>query len=198
MTESNDNVIQGDFEVKDEELKSFIEGGPAPSFHPVLQVWQRVLEPAAGEAATESVTPQYATRIIQSYPGLSYADMNDVRDLYYSKILLLAGILDEVIAKMDHPFEYYDSPEVDAEENAGLYKEVLTEWQKQFLTWELAWDCTAPDAAAEVAAISEVHKMFFSQTGIVAYLDNIKLEYTEEDQMALAAALEELKAGSRE
>jgi hypothetical protein len=124
--------------------------------------------------------------------------METVRDLYYGKIIELADILDVVISQMDHPFEYYDSAEVDSEENGPLYRTLLTEWQKQFLTWELSWDCTSPEAAAEVAAISEVHKMFFGQTGIVAYLDNIKLEFTEADQAALAAELEALKAGSRE
>jgi hypothetical protein len=203
MTEHNEIPAHQDVdftgaEVSDEDIKSFIEGGPAPSFHPVLQVWQRVLEPAAGEAKTEKVTPQYATRILQSYPGLTYADMVDVRDLYYGKILELSAILDAEIGTLEQPFEYFDKPEVDAEENATHYKALLTDWQKQFLTWELAWDCTSPTAAAEVAAISEVHKMFFGPTGIVAYLDNIKLEFTEDDQAALAAELEELKAGSRE
>ena len=82
-------------------------------------------------------------------------------------------------------------------ENSGHYKNLLMTWQLAFLAWELAWECTDPHAVAELAAISEVHKLFFSDTGITAYLDNIRFQYTEADRDDLTAALNELREGEK-
>lgn len=167
-----------------------------PVFHPVLEVWREVLRPAAAEAS-KKVTPQWASRMVASYNGLTYPEMNEVRDRYYGKIQELAAILDFEIST-DEDCLSYDKPEEDAEHNSHHYKNLLMQWQLAFLQWELDWDCTDEHAVAELAAISEVHKMFFSQTGISAYLDQIRFEYTESDQAELAAALEELREGAGE
>ena len=178
----------------DDEIRDFMERGPeAPSFHPVLEVWREVLRPAATEATTK-VTPQWASRIIQSYPQIQFADMNAVRDSYFGKILQLAKVLDLEIEEDDECLGY-TTPEEDVEHNAHHYKNLLLNWQLAFLQWELDWDCTDDHAAVELAAISEVHKMFFGQNGITAFLDNIKFEFTESDSAYLAEALQELKDG---
>lgn len=164
---------------------------PEPSFHTVLEVWREVLKPAAQEA-TKKVTPQWANRMVASYAQLTFADMNDLRDLYFFRIGELAGIVDAEIAVDDQALRW-STPEEDAVENAAHYKGILTEWQCKFLGWELAWDCASPGAAVELAAISEVHKMFFGQTGLTQFLDNIRFEFTDADQAELAGALEELR-----
>lgn len=164
------------------------------AYHPILQVWREILKPAATEALKKP-TPQYASRLVASYNHLTYADVAVVHERYYAKILELAAMVDDVIAH-DPDCLTYGSPEEDVVENGRHYKDLLRDWQVRFMEWELAWDTTQPDAVIELAAISEVHKAFFGQTGITQFLDNIKLEYTEADQAELAELLESMKEGS--
>ena len=178
-------------ELTDESIREFIDGTEPPAYHPVLEVWREVLRPAAAEA-TKRVTPQWANRIVASYSGIDFADMERVRDSYFGKIAQLGAILEQEIDGDDECLNPA-TPEEDVAENAHHYKNLLLNWQLQFLQWELEWECTSPDAAVELAAISEVHKMFFSATGVTAYLDNIRFEFTEDDQADLGAALEELR-----
>lgn len=164
-----------------------------PTFHPVLRVWREVLAPAKAES-TKRVTPAFANKITSSYRELDFADMNDYRDRYFAKIAELAHILDLEIAT-DSDCLSYTTPEEDVENNSTHYKNLLLDWQKAILQWELDWDCTARGAAAELAAISETHRMFFGDIGLVAYLDNIKLEFDEGDQEAMSEALNEMREG---
>ena len=48
-------------------------------------------------------------------------------------------------------------------------------------------------AAVAGAVTSELHDMFFGATGLTQYLDNIKFEFTEADQRALADSLIEAR-----
>ena len=185
-------------EITDEELAAFVgneglEDGEAPPYHPILRVWREVLSPAREELDAK-VTPQWASRIVTTHTGLTFGDMEKFRDSYFGKIVELLEILELEIESDDECLSYA-TPEEDVEHNGDHYRNLLLTWQMAFLQWELDWETTAPDAAVELAAISEVHKMFFGQTGVTAFLDNIKFEFTEADQQLVAEALEELKEG---
>lgn len=194
---SDNETVQGEviesFDMTDSDIESFLTGGEEPSFHPVLEVWREVLKPARDEKDVK-VTPAWANRMVTAYQGLDYSHMVSYRDNYFAKILELLDILDLEIAS-DLDCLKALTPEEDAERNAVHYKNLLLNWQLAVLQWELDWDTSAPDAAAELAAISEVHKMFFGQTGLTNFLDNIKFEFSESDQRELAEALQELKEG---
>ena len=164
-----------------------------PSFHPILQVWREVLRPAEAEK-DKKVTPQWASRICAEYQQMRYDMMNEFKDHYFGKLAQLCDLLEIEIAT-DAECLTYTEPADDAKNNSHHYKNLLLVWQMMFLGWEMDWDCTTPDAAVELAAISEAHKMFFGQTGITAFLDNIGFEYTEDDSAMLAAALEEYREG---
>jgi hypothetical protein len=179
---------------KDEaDLQKLLTEGAEPEFHPVLEVWREVLSNGP-ELAKEKVSPQWASKIVGTYSGVTFADMEDVQEGYFGKIAELAKILDIEIASDKECLTYRSAAE-DALENGPHYKNLLRDWQLTFLQWELDWNCRDAMAAVELAAISEVHKMFFGPTGLTAYLDNIKFEYTEQDQMDLADALVELRDG---
>lgn len=186
-----DTTIPDDLTVQD-----ILNEANAVGYHTILEVWQEILKPAEGEL-TKRVTPQWANRIVATYQGVGFVDIADFRDLYFGKIIELAKILDLEIASDDECLNLV-TPEEDVEHNSHHYINVLTEWQKTFLTWELDWDTTHPDAAIELAAISEVHKMFFEQTGILGLLEQIKFEFTDADRDGLAAALEDLRASREE
>lgn len=167
--------------------------GEGPSYHPLLQVWDEILKPAAKEAEGP-VTPQWASRMIQSYSEVSFSDMGELHSRFYKKIEELHDILRFEISTDDEALNRTDL-ETDREENREHYLNLLLNWQKAVLQWELDWDFADPFAGVELAAISEVHKMFFSEQGLVAFLENIQFEYDEGDAQMLTDALEEMKAG---
>jgi hypothetical protein len=187
----DDNVTQLFTEKDEADLAALLDEQDPPSFHTVLEVWREILAPAS-EAAKQKVTPQWANRMVAQYQQLRYEDMNRFRDLFYGQIEELLEILRDEIST-DEDCLSYTSADEDARENAGHYKEMLFRWQERILEWEKSWDCTSPDAAIELGAISETHKMFFGQTGIVAFLDNIGFQFTDVDSAELQARLNAVK-----
>lgn len=191
MTDNNVTPLR--MSEQDEADLELLANGEKPAYHTVLEVWREVLKPAADEA-TKKVHPAWASRITGQFPSIAFADMNVFRDRYYGKIIELADLLHDVIESDDECLNY-ETPEEDVEHNSHHYRELLFQWQARILLWEQQWDCTDGWAAVELGAISEVHKMFFSQTGITAFLDNIKFEYTERDQAEVQARLAAIKEG---
>jgi hypothetical protein len=167
--------------------------GETPSFHTILEVWREILRPAQA-AKDEHITPQWASRICSKYQQLEFRDMPEFRDRYFDKIAALESILLKVI-HTDEESLNQATPEEDAEHNSENYISVLTEWQICVLGWELDWDCTDPAAAAEMAAISEVHTMFFGEVGLTSLLDQINFEFTDIHRDALGLALLNYKEG---
>ena len=170
--------------------------GDMPEFHPILQVWREVLK-SLPEQVDERITPQYAMRICQSYPQLKFSDMVELRDRWHAKMEAFRQVLLAEIESDDQCLAPTD-PDEDREANSHHYRNLLLEWQKLLLTWELAWDTLDEHAAVEIAAIGEVHQFFFSQTGLTAHLQNIQFQYTEADQAAVQQALEALREGDGE
>lgn len=180
--------------VTDAEIHELLDNsGDLPTFHPILQVWREVLKNARGEL-TAKVTPSWANKVVSSYQGVTYADMVDYRDSFFTKLIMLLDILEMEIAS-DEDCLSYITPEEDVLHNSYHYRNLLMQWQLQLLQWELEWETTSPTAAVEIAAISEIHKIIFGPTGITQYLDNIKFEFDEADQAELAEALTQLKEG---
>lgn len=175
--------------ITDSSIAEFIEG--EPSFHTILEVWSKILEPAQMERDSQ-ITPQWATRICGKYMYMDFNVMPTFRDRYFDKIAELEGILFSVIEADDEALNQ-TTPEEDAKHNADNYTTVLTLWQITVLGWELDWDCEDEAAPAELAAISEVHSMFFGDLGLTALLDEIPFEFTDMHRDALALALQSYK-----
>lgn len=167
-----------------------------PTYHTLLQVFRTVLEPAR-EDQTQRVGPGWASRITQTFPKIELQDMNRFRDLYFAKVLEMLDILEYIISTDDQALGRLDI-ESDREGNWHHYRNLLELWQAQIVTWEKNWNCEDPDAAIELGAISEVHRMFFGAEGLTAFLDNIGFQLTEADQTEMAEVLNEIKAGDHE
>jgi hypothetical protein len=167
------------------------EGGDKPPYNPILRIWLELLKPVE-DLKDAKVTPQWANRICTTYTGMYFSSIDDFRDLYYVKMAQLIAVLQFEIDS-DAECLRKATPEEDVEENTGHYLNILMGWQLCFLDWELQWDCNSLIAAAELAAISELHRMFFDQTGVAALLDNIKFVVTDADREVWAEALEDLK-----
>ena len=167
------------------------EEGDGQEYHTILQVWREVLKNARTEQH-KKVTPQWANRIVTSYRGIEFQDMNLFRNRYFTKVLVLLDILEEEI-ETDEQCLTYTSAEEDVQFNSNHYLHVLTNWQVQFLQWELHWDCSALDAATELASLSEVHRMFFADQALTTLLDSIGFQYTDENRTELVEQLEAVR-----
>jgi hypothetical protein len=171
-------------------VQDVLDAAEATPYHTILEIWRGVLAPAREQIGSR-ITPQWATRMVSTYAQVKYEDMPAFGQLYYERIGLLADILDLEI-EIDDECLNRTSAQEDVENNSEHYVNLLTEWQRQFLQWEIDWDATSPTAAIEVAALSEVHKMFFDPQGITALLDEINFVFTDGDRENLAEALQEL------
>lgn len=180
-------------ETTEAEVTELFSEGQPPSYHSILLVWRKVLEPAEAESKLP-VTPRWASRIVSTYAGVVMKDTVEVHKRYFAKVKELQDILEYEIAT-DEDCLKAGAPEEDLEDNSVHYKNLLRLWQMQILQWELDWSPLDKTAAAELAAISEVYAMFFGDTGLVSYLDNIRFEFDEDDQQELTEALNELKEG---
>lgn len=189
--------VMGSMEIEEttEELtvQDILDEANQVQYHAILEIWREVLKTGETER-NNKITPQWANRICTSYREINFADMPRFRDAYFDKIAELVAILNIEIASDDECLNVM-SAEEDVQNNGAHYMNMLIEWQKSFLLWELEWDPTNEDAAIELAAISEVHRMFFDQNGITALLDQIQFQVTDSDRELLAGILQELKEG---
>lgn len=176
-------------EVPDDVSELTGEGHEPAKYRTLLEIWRAILEPAvSGEMRKDPISPQWATKMVTTYPGVSFADVDDIHHGVFDMSAKLAAILDEEIASDDECLKKA-SAEEDAEENSGHYRALLAGWQIHLLQVELAWRPTSPKAAVELAILSEVQQMFLGQTGLVAHLDTIGFQFEEADQQDLQQKL---------
>lgn len=176
----------------DATIEDLMAEAKGASYHPILQVWREVLRPAH-EERNSRITPQWASRLVSTYPGIEYPDVIRFRNLYFSRIVAMLGILEDLIDENPGCLDP-TTPEEDVEKNSEHYFQIITDWQIAILQWELEWDCFS-DAAIDIASISEIHKMFFGEQGLTSLLDNIPFEFTDMHRDALALALQEFREG---
>ena len=190
MTENINETVEPaeDFDVPDD-LSGLGEAQPQAPYRTLLEVWRAVLEPArTGEMRTEPISPQWATKMVTTYPGIGFGQVEAIHHGVFDLAGTLAELLDDEIATDDEALKKV-SAEEDAEENAGHYKYMLAAWQTTLLQEELNWRPSADDAAVQLAILSEVQQMFLGETGLVAHLDSIGFQFTEEDRDELGAHL---------
>ncbi len=172
-------------------IEDFLEQTAEAKYHTALEIWQEVLKSARLERP-KKITPQWANRICTTYHQMTFADMPEFKERYFDKLEELLTVLTIELATDEEALNL-TTPEEDAELNAFHYINVLIDWQKVFLQWELDWDPAMLSAPIELAAISEVHRMFFDKTGITSLLDNIPFEFTDEHRELLATTLQQMK-----
>jgi len=168
----------------------------APQFHPILEVWTKILEPAAG-LRDSNPSPQWCSKIVGKYAGVTFADCLNIQRAYFDLLTQCRDALDWVISTDASALDRL-TPEDDRIFNDVNYFNVLLLWQMTFLNYELEWDCTDQFAAAELAAIGEAHGALFGQLGVTAYLDNIQFQFGDADQELMLELLNEMKEEASE
>lgn len=165
-------------------------------YHTVLQVWLEILKQENLEL-NRAITPRWATNIVSKYDEIRFADMPVYVEEYFDLVEACRDIIQSTVDKHTDCLVFNDAAE-DALENAPLYKQILQDWQIEFLRRELTWNCEDPRAAVKIAALSEVHGVFFGETGLAAHLEVIKLEFTDDDQAELQTALDDFRVALSE
>lgn len=181
-------------EAPDNIAELFPEQTEEKPYRTLLELWRALLS-SAREIPDEPISPQWATKIVQTYPEIRFKDVEDVHVGVFTMTAALADILDEVIASDEECLNRADAQE-DAQENAALYRRCLIDWQVYFIEHEAQWSPSQKNAATQLAVLSEVQQMFFGQTGLVGHLDTIGFQYTEDDQEELTKALVSAKAAA--
>jgi len=182
-----DTTITETIELPDvpDDLSELGEAQPQAPYRTLLEVWRAVLEPAVtGEMRTDPISPQWATKMVTTYPGIGFADVEGIHHGVFDMAADLAKILQEEIDSDDECLKKA-SAEEDAIENAAHYKYLLAAWQVHLVQAELAWRPSHREAALDLAVLSEVQQMFLGEMGLVAHLDSIGFEFTEEDKAVL-------------
>jgi len=161
-------------------------------YRTLLELWRAVLASSEDVRKNDRITPQWASKIVGTYHGVGFKDVQKVHDGIFDASSTFARMLDEIIASDDECLNKVDAKE-DAQDNARLYRQVLIDWQVWFVEQEARWDSSHEDAAIQLAILSEVHQMFLGQTGFIGHLDEIGFQYTEGDQEELTRILVDAK-----
>lgn len=159
--------------------------GDAPK-RTLLEVWREVLSNIEDSRDTR-VGPAAANRIIGSWPKMTYGDIPHYHARYHDLLLEMRDILHAEIDAHPDALENIDD---DAEDNRDRYINLLFEWQKKVIDWELAWDPADPNAAAELAAIADATAFYLGGMGLVDHLTQIKFVFDEDAQAEMVQRLE--------
>lgn len=187
MTKPTEPTESIEFDVPDD--ASELTPPELSPYRPLLAIWHAVLEPAVdGDMRKDPISPQWATKMVTTYPGIAFADVDALHHGVFDMASELAGLLNEEIASDDECLKQ-SSAQDDCKENAVHYRNLLAGWQLYLLAEELLWRTSDPAAAVKLATLSEVQQMFLGQSGLVAHLDTIGFEFTESDQAELAGHL---------
>ena len=158
---------------------------------PLLVIWRELLSNIDTERNAR-ITLAQAQKITSTWPQLEYGDVPAYLDMYYEFLQEMRGI---VLAELDSdPKAEEQFGDDDAVENRQHYINILFNWNLATSRWEKQWNTTAHNAAIGVAAIVDAHSFFLSQTGLVAHLNEIGFQFTEEDSAKLAQELAEAEA----
>lgn len=152
---------------------------------PLFVTYEKLLESVHSPSANR-VTPQLATRITGQY-RLDYKDLDDYLQLFNSYIIQAIHRLQEVFEGVND--KLITSAEEDVAELGDRYTQLISVWQTDAYQRELDWDTLSKNAGIQIAAMSEFHNMFFSDTGALAMLDQIGYELSEDDRDALEAEI---------
>lgn len=186
MTDQPTESIE--FDIPDD-LSDMPEADPPKPYRTLLEIWRAVLEPAVKREMVERpISPQWATKIVETYPEIRFADTQIIHERVFEKAANLAELLETEIATDDECLKRA-SAEEDARENAEHYRNMLFFWQAAFIVDELEWRPTNERAAIDLAVLSEVQQMFLGPNGLISHLDSIGFQYTDADQEELQKRL---------
>ena len=155
-------------------------GGPlAPLLSTsLLEMWSVVLSNIDAEQGSK-ISPQAAMGVLSKWPTLTMRDVPLYVSHYYDLLSEYRDVLGKVVEH--NPKAYLHTGEKDPELNRALYFEVVGRWQKTQREIEEAWSVESETAAIELAALADSTNFILGATGLVAHLEQLGLEPSEEE-----------------
>lgn len=175
-------------------LEELYKDAMTGTYRPVLALWSGILS-EVDNPKFNKIDIGWAHRMVERHSQIKFSDLPELNSNFRSKLVVLRDALEEVI-KENPDHLTVENQQEDAEKNTALYFDLLKKWQIQLLNWELAWDPMDPNAAIEIAAISDTHTMIFGHTGITSLLDAIGYITTDAQQQELVDALGDVMNGT--
>lgn len=161
---SNDETIK----VEDMPPLEVIGEGEDSDQRTLLKLWKEILQHVE-PSSEEKVSMAAASKIVSSWPKISYQETPLYWQMYHALLLEMRDILSAVVK--DNP-EAVDIPsDQDIEENRALYKRLIVEWNVALDDHEREWDPADEDSHIRFAAIIDVRGFLFARTGFSGHLE---------------------------
>lgn len=176
MTENtNDEVQLSEQDVAD--LASIgIDAEPdeekAPEFC-VLNIW-RELFTNVEKSRKEKVPMSAASRIVASWPKISFQETVVYHELYHSYLSSIGAFLDEV-----RPAAFEFTGADDGVANREDYIALLVEWHIWLDFLKNSWDAADPQSHIQAAALVDAGGFVFNETGLLGHLGAIGFQLDE-------------------
>ena len=171
--------------------EDFLKGSPhlneKPAKRTLLETWAELLSNIE-VAAAEPVTMQQAMSISRTWPQISIQETPEYHWAYHSNLTIMRDIL---TAEIESDPDCLKHGEDDGEANRHHYLNLLLLWQKQMLEWEKTWNAADKDSHIWLAAYSSTNAFVLGEQGMVAHLDEIEFEFSDEDAVLVFGALAE-------
>lgn len=155
--------------------------------HTLLEIWAEILS-NIDTARVEHIDPAEATRVLRKWGFLKMQEVGAYRKQYFDHLSGLRDVLTDLIA--EHPKALLNT-ENDAEANHDLYLTLLLNWQLEAQAWSLEWDYADEDSHIVLAGLADAQEFVLGAQGLIAHLDHIGFDLTEEDTVDLNVALTE-------
>lgn len=170
-----------------EEEETQEEDYGSPLSHTILEIWKEVLSNIDKEAALD-ITPQSSIALLASWPHLKVQEHSAYSKLYYTILKEFQQVVLDIIEENPTALKNIED---DNTENHDLYIEILGNWQLIAREWEDEWDASKEDSHVYLAALADAINFVLSSQGLVAHLDEISLQITEEDQKIMQGIIDE-------
>lgn len=163
-------------------------------YHSILEVWRASLAPVID--SPEKPTLVESATMVSSYANLTFGLAEVAYGLVRAHLTRILNLVNEAIEENEGCLDV-QSPAEDREENGEIYVGLVKEFQRLLAEIDFSFDCNHPFAAAISAAFYQIHHMLMSSdAGMVRFLDNIQLIFTEEAQREVADMLQEIRDAS--
>ena len=181
MTEPNVTDIPDAIEEGVEPLLNVAGTEEEQLTHTLLEMWEEILSHAETEKKAQ-VLPSEALRILQQWPMLTARELPAFYEEFYR--LLGRGLYHVQKVREKYP-EHVNHVDDDAEFNHDAYVEVLQLWTEEINTAQQTWHLQMQYPMANAAALANASGFLVGDTGLVAHLDAIGFELTDEDKEQL-------------
>ena len=154
----------------------------------LLDTWSQLLDSIELTKA-EPIAIVVAARIVASWPFLTFQETARYHELYHDLLIECRAIVRDYIN--DNPGCLNWVGDEDVENNHAIYTGIIVDWNLLLDRYESEWLAEDDESHLWVAVIADTRAFLFSGTGMIAHLDAIGYQLSNEDFLAALAEAQE-------